>query len=118
MTARRSQGIEPPRFEHGQRGSCPRQAQDEAGPGQRWVFQDVHPDGVAAGAAIGSGDILLAVNDQELIPRAATPFRLTTGTSFYAWRLTGGMSGRRFLLDATPLCAIFLIAATGKIVVV
>jgi carboxyl-terminal processing protease len=40
------------------------------------VFQDVHPGGVAAGAGIGSGDILLAVNDQELIPPASTPFRL------------------------------------------
>ena len=47
-----------------------------AADGQRWVFQDVHPGGVAAAAGIASGDILLAVNDQELIPPAATPFRL------------------------------------------
>jgi C-terminal processing protease CtpA/Prc len=40
------------------------------------VFQDVHPGGVAAAAGIQSGDVLLAVNDQALIPPAATPFRL------------------------------------------
>src|SRR4029450_2075463 len=39
-------------------------------------FQDVHPGGLPARAGIGPGDILLAVNDQELIPPAATPFRL------------------------------------------
>jgi C-terminal processing protease CtpA/Prc len=44
--------------------------------GQRWVFQDVHPGGVAAAVGIQSGDVLLSVNDQELIPPAATPFRL------------------------------------------
>lgn len=44
--------------------------------GQRWVFQDVHPGGVAAAVGIESGDVLLSVNDEELIPPAATPFRL------------------------------------------
>jgi C-terminal processing protease CtpA/Prc len=44
--------------------------------GQRWVFQDVHPGGVAAAVGIQSGDLLLSVNEQELIPPAATPFRL------------------------------------------
>ena len=44
--------------------------------GQRWVFQDVHPGGVAAAVGISSGDILLAVDGTELIPPAATPFRL------------------------------------------
>lgn len=44
--------------------------------GQRWVFQDVHPGGVAAAVGIESGDVLLAVDDQELVPPAAIPFRL------------------------------------------
>src|SRR5947208_160699 len=44
--------------------------------GPRWVFQDVHAGGVAAAAGIRPGDVLLAVGDQELIPPAATPFRL------------------------------------------
>jgi carboxyl-terminal processing protease len=44
--------------------------------GLRWVFQDVHPGGVAGVAGIESGDILLEVNGQELVPPAAMPFRL------------------------------------------
>lgn len=49
---------------------------DTAADGHRWVFQDVHPGGVAAAVGIESGDVLLAVNDQELVPPAAIPFRL------------------------------------------
>ena len=49
---------------------------DTAEDGKRWVFQDVHPGGVAAAVGIESGDVLIAVNDEELIPPAATPFRL------------------------------------------
>ena len=44
--------------------------------GVRWVFQDVHPGGVAAAAGIESGDVLLEVNDREMIPPAATAFLL------------------------------------------
>ena len=49
---------------------------DTADDGQRWVFQDVHPGGVAAAAGISSGDVLLAVDGSELIPPTSTPFRL------------------------------------------
>jgi C-terminal processing protease CtpA/Prc len=44
--------------------------------GQRWVFQDVHPGGVAAAVGIESGDVLLAVDDQDLVPPATIPFLL------------------------------------------
>lgn len=44
--------------------------------GLRWVFQDIHPGGVAAVAGIGPGDILLAIGDRELVPPAAMPFQL------------------------------------------
>lgn len=44
--------------------------------GQRWVFQDVHPGGVAAVAGVESGDVLLAINDQDLVPPTGIPFRL------------------------------------------
>jgi C-terminal processing protease CtpA/Prc len=44
--------------------------------GQRWVFQDVHPGGVAAAVGVASGDVLLSVDDQDLVPPAAIPFRL------------------------------------------
>ena len=49
---------------------------DTPSDGQRWVFQDVHPGGVAAAVGIESGDVLLAVDDQELVPPSAIPFRL------------------------------------------
>lgn len=44
--------------------------------GERWVFQDVHPGGVAAAAGIAPGDVLLAIGQQEIIPPTAIPFRL------------------------------------------
>jgi C-terminal processing protease CtpA/Prc len=44
--------------------------------GLRWVFQDVHPGGVAAAAGISPGDVLLAIGEQEVIPPTAIPFRL------------------------------------------
>jgi len=49
---------------------------DTSSDGHRWVFQDVHPGGVAATVGIESGDILLDLNGQELVPPAAIPFRL------------------------------------------
>jgi carboxyl-terminal processing protease len=49
---------------------------DTAADGQRWVFQDVHPGGVAAAAGVESGDILLAIDDKDLVPPTAIPFRL------------------------------------------
>ncbi len=44
--------------------------------GLRWVFQDVHPGGVAARAGIRPGDILLTIGDKEFRPPDATPFAL------------------------------------------
>lgn len=48
----------------------------ESSDGPRWVFQDVHPGGVAHADGIKSGDLLLRVNGQELVPPTAMPFRL------------------------------------------
>lgn len=48
----------------------------ESSDGPRWVFQDVHPGGVAHAASIESGDLLLRVNGRELVPPTAMPFRL------------------------------------------
>ena len=36
--------------------------------GYRWVFQDVHTGGVAAGAGIRPGDVLLTLNGTEVSP--------------------------------------------------
>lgn len=44
--------------------------------GLRWVFQDVHPGGVAAAAGIDPGDVLLAIGEQDVVPPTAIPFRL------------------------------------------
>jgi len=48
----------------------------ETSDGLRWVFQDVHPGGVAAAAGISPGDVLLAIGEQEVVPPTAIPFRL------------------------------------------
>src|SRR6188474_3389837 len=48
----------------------------ETGDGIRWMFQDVHPGGVAAQAGIQSGDVLLKISDKELVPPDAMPFVL------------------------------------------
>jgi C-terminal processing protease CtpA/Prc len=44
--------------------------------GTRWLFQDVHPGGVAAQAGIQPGDVLLTIGDKEFRPPEATPFAL------------------------------------------
>ena len=40
----------------------------ETASGQRWVFQDVHPGGVAHAAGIQPGDILLRVAERDVVP--------------------------------------------------
>jgi C-terminal processing protease CtpA/Prc len=54
----------------------------ETAEGIRWMFQDVHPGGVAAQAGIQSGDVLLKVGDRELLPPEAMPFVLGETYSF------------------------------------
>ena len=44
--------------------------------GTRWIFQDVHAGGAAAGAGIRSGDVLLAVNEKDLLPPHSPSFTL------------------------------------------
>lgn len=46
------------------------------GDGERWVFQDVHPGGVAAAAGISPGDVLVAIDGKEVVPPTAIPFQL------------------------------------------
>ena len=55
--------------------------------GLRWVFQNVHPGGVAAEAGIRSGDVLLKIDEKDLAPPDAIPFVL--GQSYV---LTGQLS--------------------------
>ena len=44
--------------------------------GLRWMFQDVHPGGVAALAGIVPGDILLSIGGKDFVPPQAMPFAL------------------------------------------
>ena len=44
--------------------------------GLRWVFQDVHPGGVAAVAGIRPGDVLLSIGRRDFFPPDAMPFAL------------------------------------------
>jgi C-terminal processing protease CtpA/Prc len=44
--------------------------------GTRWVFQNVHPGGVASRAGIRAGDILLKIGERDLAPPEAMPFVL------------------------------------------
>ena len=64
----------------------------ETGDGIRWMFQDVHPGGVAAQAGIQSGDVLLKIGDKELVPPDAMPFVLGETYSFTVRRADGSVS--------------------------
>lgn len=44
--------------------------------GERWVFQDVHPGGVAAAVGITPGDALISIDGREVVPPTAIPFQL------------------------------------------
>ena len=59
-----------------------------------WMFQDVHPGGVAAQAGIQSGDVLLKVGDKELVPPEAMPFVLGETYSFTVRRADGSIVER------------------------
>src|SRR6266478_769422 len=61
----------------------------ETSDGARWVFQDVHPGGVAARAGIRPGDVLLTVEDKELLPPEATAFSLGRAYTFTVRRPDG-----------------------------
>jgi carboxyl-terminal processing protease len=50
--------------------------QAETSDGLRWMFQDVHPGGLAANAGIQPGDVLLALNGADAVPPSAPVFAL------------------------------------------
>jgi C-terminal processing protease CtpA/Prc len=64
-------------------------AKAETADGMRWVFQDVHPGGVAARAGVRSGDVLLTIDDKELRPPDAVPFALGQTYAFIVRRADG-----------------------------
>jgi len=48
----------------------------ETSDGERWMFQDVHPGGVAAAAGLVPGDVLLTIDGKDVVPQAPIPFQL------------------------------------------
>jgi C-terminal processing protease CtpA/Prc len=64
-------------------------AKAETADGMRWVFQDVHPGGVAARAGVRSGDVLLTIDDQDVRPPDAVPFSLGQTYAFTVRRADG-----------------------------
>jgi carboxyl-terminal processing protease len=46
--------------------------------GPRWMFQDVHPGGLADHAGIAPGDYLLQLNSEEVVPPSAPTFALAS----------------------------------------
>jgi C-terminal processing protease CtpA/Prc len=64
-------------------------AKAETSDGPRWVFQDVHPGGVAARAGVRSGDVLLTIDDQDVRPPDTVPFSLGQTYVFTVRRADG-----------------------------
>jgi carboxyl-terminal processing protease len=50
--------------------------QAETSDGLRWMFQDVHPGGLAANSGIQPGDVLLVLNGADAVPPSAPVFAL------------------------------------------
>src|SRR5206468_2717245 len=67
-------------------------AKAETTDGTRWLFQDVHPGGVAAQAGIRPGDVLLTIGDKEFRPPEATPFALGETYTFTVRKADGTTS--------------------------
>ena len=69
--------------------------------GARWVFQNVHPGGVAAQAGVRSGDILLRINDKQLIPPDAAPFVLGETYTLTLRRIDGSTVSPRLIIPGS-----------------
>lgn len=65
--------------------------QAETNDGVRWMFQDVHPGGLAANAGIQPGDVLLALDGTEAVPPSAPIFALGTDHEI-VFRRNGGQA--------------------------
>jgi C-terminal processing protease CtpA/Prc len=67
-------------------------AKAETTDGLRWIFQDVHPGGIAQQAGVRPGDILLKINGKEFRPPDAMPFSLGETYAFTIRRADGSTS--------------------------
>ena len=57
--------------------------------GLRWMFQDVHPGGLASNAGLEPGDTLLRLNGAEVVPPNAASFALAADHSLEIRRRNG-----------------------------
>lgn len=69
--------------------------------GHRWVFQDVHPGGVAEAAGIRPGDVLLKIGDKDYVPPDATPFALGESYDLTVRRADGATSTARLTVPGS-----------------
>ncbi len=69
--------------------------------GQRWIFQDVHPGGVAEAAGIRPGDVLLRIGEKEYVPPDATPFALGETYELTVRRADGSTSNARLTIPGS-----------------
>lgn len=69
--------------------------------GQRWIFQDVHPGGVAEAAGIRPGDVLLRIGEKEYVPPDATPFALGETYDLTVRRADGSTSSARLTIPGS-----------------
>jgi C-terminal processing protease CtpA/Prc len=69
--------------------------------GHRWVFQDVHPGGVADAAGVRPGDVLLTIGGKEYIPPAATPFALGETYDLTVRRADGSTAAARLTVPGS-----------------
>jgi C-terminal processing protease CtpA/Prc len=76
-------------------------AKSETADGPRWVFQDVHPGGVAARAGVRSGDVLLTIDQKEVRPPEAVPFALGQAYVFTVRRADGATTSAAMEVPAS-----------------
>lgn len=69
--------------------------------GQRWIFQDVHPGGIAEAAGIRPGDVLLRIGEKEYVPPDATPFTLGETYDLTVRRADGSTSNARLTIPGS-----------------
>lgn len=73
----------------------------ETGDGARWMFQDVHPGGLAANAGIQPGDVLLTLNREEILPPASATFALATDHEMVIRQTSGATATVRLCIPAS-----------------
>jgi len=67
----------------------------------RWMFQDVHPGGLAANAGIQPGNVLLCLNREEIVPPASATFSLDAEHEAVIRRRDGSIHTVKLIVPAS-----------------